>query len=42
MKFVGTVISYAYVQSVGGINAHESGCCLNPLQQEKIQKIKHR
>ena len=33
MKFVGTVIIYAYLQAVGVINSHESGCFLNPLQQ---------
>ena len=42
MKFVGTVIIYAYLQAVGVINSHESGCFLNPLQQSKMQKIKHR
>ena len=33
MKFVGTIIIYAYLQAVGVINSHESGCFLNPLQQ---------
>ncbi|RHQ18338.1 DNA-3-methyladenine glycosylase I [Lachnospiraceae bacterium AM48-27BH] len=33
MKFVGAVIIYAYLQAVGVINSHESGCFLNPLQQ---------
>ena len=33
MKFVGTVIIYAYLQAVGVSNSHESGCFLNPLQQ---------
>ena len=33
MKFVWTVIIYAYLQAVGVINSHESGCFLNPLQQ---------
>ena len=33
MKCVGTVIIYAYLQAVGVINSHESGCFLNPLQQ---------
>ena len=33
MKFVGTIIIYAYLQAVGIINSHESGCFLNPLQQ---------
>ena len=28
MKFVGTVIIYAYLQAVGVINAHESICFL--------------
>ena len=32
MKFVGTIIIYAYLQAVGVINSHESGCFLNPLQ----------
>lgn len=33
MKFVGTIIIYAYLQAVGVINSRESGCFLNPLQQ---------
>ena len=33
MKFVGTIIIYAYLQAVGVINSHESGCFLNPSQQ---------
>ena len=33
MKFVGSIIIYAYLQAVGVINSHESGCFLNPLQQ---------
>ena len=33
MKFVGTIIIYAYLQAVGVINSHESDCFLNPLQQ---------
>ena len=27
------IIIYAYLQAVGVINSHESGCFLNPLQQ---------
>ena len=42
MKFVGTVIIYAYLQAVGVINSHESGCFLNPLQQLKMQNLKRR
>ena len=33
MKFVGTAIIYAYLQAVGVINSHESGCFLKPSQQ---------
>ena len=33
MKFVGTIIIYAYLQAVGAINSHESICFLNPLQK---------
>lgn len=33
MKFVGSIIIYAYLQAVGVINSHESGCFLNPSQQ---------
>ncbi len=33
MKFVGPIIIYAYLQAVGVINSHESGCFLNPSQQ---------
>ena len=33
MKFLGLIIIYAYLQAVGVINSHESGCFLNPLQQ---------
>ena len=33
MKFVGSIIIYAYLQAVGVINSHESGCFLNLLQQ---------
>ena len=33
MKFVGTIIIYAYVQAVVVNNSHESGCFLNPSQQ---------
>ena len=33
MKFVGPIIIYAYLQAVGVINSHESGCFQNPLQQ---------
>ena len=29
MKFVGTVIIYAYLQAVGVINSHEEGCFRN-------------
>ena len=29
MKFVGTIIIYAYLQAVGAINSHESICFLN-------------
>ena len=29
----GDLIIYAYLQAVGVINSHESGCFLNPLQQ---------
>ena len=33
MKFVGTIIIYAYLQAVGVINSHKLGCFLNPSQQ---------
>lgn len=33
MKFVGTIIIYAYLQAVGVSNSHVSGCFLNPSQQ---------
>ena len=33
MKSVESIIIYAYLQAVGVINSHESGCFLNLLQQ---------
>lgn len=33
MKFVGTIIIYAYLQAVGVINSHVSGCFLNTSRQ---------
>lgn len=32
MKFVGTTIIYAYLQSIGVINSHDAGCFLEPRQ----------
>ncbi|MGZ0154459.1 DNA-3-methyladenine glycosylase I [Bifidobacterium longum] len=29
MRFIGTTIVYAYLQSIGVINAHEPGCFLH-------------
>jgi len=33
MKFVGTIIIYAYLQAVGAINSHESICFLKSSQR---------
>ena len=33
MKFVGTIIIYAYLQAVGVINSHESICFLKSSQR---------
>ena len=30
MRFVGSTIIYAYLQSIGAINSHEPGCWLHP------------
>lgn len=34
MKFVGTTIIYAYLQAVGVVNAHDSGCFLYKCKEE--------
>ena len=33
MNFVGSVIIYSFLQAVGVVNDHETGCWCHPLQQ---------
>ena len=34
MGFVGTVIVYSFLQAVGVVNDHETGCWCHPSRQE--------